>query len=106
MQTQTQTQKKPHKHSEIIKFWADGGNIQFKAMNCRWEDLNNDTVPGFLETYEYRVKPEPKPDFIYYVTATIDKVYSYSLDALRTDNLKLTFDRETCELKAAEVINQ
>ena len=73
---------KPHPHSELIKAWADGAEIQIKFYDgwrdCRPIDWNPNS--------EYRIKPEPKPDVIQFC------------------NLKLTFDGETGELKSAEVL--
>lgn len=52
-----------HKHSEFIKAWADGADIQLKTVNG-WRDI---TVPNWGQQAEYRVKPELK-----YVPYTTD----------------------------------
>jgi hypothetical protein len=66
---------------------------------CRWSDNEN---PKWYEAIKFRVKPEPKPDAVVQYYASI---YSVSPEVhFRTPNLKLTFDVETCELKAAEVL--
>lgn len=50
---------KPHKHCEVIKAWADGHAIQWKdTSNYEWKDLPGSKTPGFLEIYEYRIKPK------------------------------------------------
>ena len=50
---------KPHKHSEVIKAWADGAEIECRCpvSNSGWSPTN---APFWLEDYEYRVKPQPK----------------------------------------------
>ena len=89
-----------HKHADFIHKWADGAELQrYDAIMCRWADDKN---PKWLEDTKYRVKPEPKPDAVVQYYASI---YSVSPEVhFRTPNLKLTFDVETCELKAAEVM--
>lgn len=43
---------KPHKHSELIKAWADGHQIQVK-YGSEWRDCQ----PCWHENDEYRIKP-------------------------------------------------
>jgi len=100
--------KKPHKHEEIIKAWADGAQVQYlNSLTYRWEDCVDNSPTWYLDT-EYRIKPEPAGDsiFVYDVCPLNDftgpkfeRVFS-----LGTGNLKITFDGETGKLKAAEVI--
>ena len=47
---------KPHKHSELIKAWADGAEIQIKNSFGDWVA----TDPLWSEHYEYRIKPAEK----------------------------------------------
>jgi len=93
---------KPHKHAELIKAWADGAEIQISVSRGElWEDAQ----PSFLvwnDEYQYRIKPEPKPDRIIYTNVKLDKDLTFG--STRDDNLKLTFDGETGELKLAEVL--
>jgi hypothetical protein len=104
-----QKQLTPHIHSEVIKAWASGEIVQFKTDIGRpWYDLTQNDTPGFHKEYEYRIKPEPKEDSVYYMYARkgVDECYSYLMITQdHMDNLKLTFDGETGKLKAAEVIN-
>ena len=94
---------KPHKHAELIKAWADGAEIQISVSRGElWEDAQ----PNFLvwnDEYQYRIKPEPKPDVDYLYLAKCD---GWLYKKLETEwaNLKLTFDGETGELKSAEVL--
>ena len=108
--------RKPHKHAELIKAWADGAEIEiYSKINNEWIGM---PFPDWHIDMEYRIKPEPKPDFVYcacfdfdaiddngitMVDLTIhnDKYFSHLYD----HNLKLTFDGETGKLKSAEVIN-
>ena len=104
---------KPQKHAELIKAWADGAEIQKRGLigsptyTPDWEDEEN---PRWLNDYwEYRIKPEPKPDVVYYYhkhfVDTELKPYGRNVKALAdNDALKLTFDGETGELKSAEVL--
>jgi hypothetical protein len=89
-----------HKHADLIKKWADGSQIQCMRSDCRWVDAID---PSWLERTQYRVKPEPKPDVVEHYYASIYSV-SPAVHFNYTPNLKLTFDVETCELKAAEVL--
>jgi len=98
--------KNPHKHAELIKAWADGAEIEIKFYDgwreCRPIDWN--------ENAEFRIKPEPKPDFVYYGKLDEPVRGGYSLGSCFTtyhaagDKVKLTFDGETGKLKSAEVI--
>ena len=47
---------KPHPHAELIKAWADGITIQYRAHDSLWVDC--DTMPNWDSDSEYRVKPE------------------------------------------------
>lgn len=50
--------KKPHKHADIIKAWADGAIIQFySTLLGGWMDVQ-DNAPLWDEDIEYRVKPK------------------------------------------------
>jgi len=107
---------KPHKHAEAIKAWADGHTIEvFTADGC-WMEVSNTT---WQPDREYRIKREPKPDivdeeYLYWnmavpVTANLND-YSWERwlkngDAYKVaGTFKLTYDGETGQLKAAELI--
>ena len=53
--------------------------------------------------FDYRAKPEPKPDLIRYAHAWIHPGSEVSAPS-SNDNLRLTFDGETGKLKSAEVL--
>ena len=89
-----------HKHAELIKAWADGSEIEVK-VNGGWDNAKR---PSWSEFTEYRIKPEPKPDVVYYANFRKNLVSAYHIEKLSNDNLRLTFDGETGELKSAEVL--
>jgi hypothetical protein len=97
--------KTPHKHAELIKAWADGAEIQLKLNAVQWGDCVD---PYWNPDIEYRVKPEPKPDLVYYGAfdinglIAIDSCFTMFHDA--GDHIKVTFDGETGKLKSAEVL--
>ncbi len=101
---------KPHKHAELIKAWADGAEIQdrYKFGYGDWTDWVDNDEPTWQFDHEYRIKPEPKPDFVFYGCAWLPNS-TRSLIAIQeldqhNNNIKLTFDGETGELKSSEVL--
>lgn len=48
----------PHKHSDLIKAWADGAEVQYKSSVGGWYDMSQ---PSWSERGEYRLKPTPEP---------------------------------------------
>lgn len=95
---------KPHKHADLIKAWADGAEIQWyddTPKEHRWKDCPEWFI--WNERYDFRIKPEPKPDFVdlHYVEWRGEGTW-FRKDLL--SNLKLTFDGETGKLKSAEVL--
>jgi len=92
-----------HIHAELIIAWANGAQIQCRlSEKDKWEDV---TTPVWLERFLYRVKPEPKPDIVHRTRIVIFEPYT---DGVKFDygsqNIQLTFDGETFNLKSAEVI--
>lgn len=92
----------PHKHAEMIKAWADGQVIEFKPIvDGEWSIIAN---PSWHTYYEYRIKPESKPDVVRYLDVRRNIVGDIGTEQVFGDNLKLTFDGETGKLKSAEII--
>jgi len=90
-----------HKHADLICAWANGAQIQtYRPFTEEWIDT---LAPAWVEGSRYRIKPEPKPDVMKQFHAVDYSVYS-AMYFDRIPNLKLTFDGETGELKAAEVM--
>jgi hypothetical protein len=97
--------KTPHVHAELIKAWADGAPIQYRAVPHRgdWVDASEHLIWDWHA--EYRIKPEPKPDQVVYpVVAQYRGENGYGRAVSVKDQLKLTFDSETGKLKSAEVL--
>ena len=91
-----------HKHAELIKAWADGAEIEVK-VNGGWDNAKR---PSWAEFTEYRIKPEPKPDWSKHVRIETqnNQIFAWDLCLPQFANLVLTFEGETGELKSAEVL--
>jgi len=102
--------KTPHKHSEVIKAWADGESIQIWAFKDEeWVTVNE---PIWRSEEQYRVKPK---DIVLYANVPLVKFLSdenlkdgfgieVSNSCLFKSNLKIYFD-EKGKLSKAEVIS-
>ena len=45
-----------HKHADVIIAWANGAEIEYRNLpGATWMSVG--TTPGWIENYEYRVKP-------------------------------------------------
>ena len=99
--------KTPHKHAELIKAWADGAVIECRVHDGdSWSTVDE---PGWVVHYQYRIKPEPKPDVVEFALVRRYHrhrhcAFSWRCGADESYNLRLTFDGETGALKAAEVL--
>lgn len=93
-----------HKHHDVIVAWAADTSkvVQVKGMSGQWQDC--DSSPIWSDGFEYRIKPEPKPDVVIRVKLSIDEDGWMEMDRYGKTNLRLTFDGETGKLKAAEVL--
>jgi hypothetical protein len=109
--------KKPHKHAELIKAWADGAEIEYRVKDGKlgWSGWKSfDSLERFLTDpwWDYRIKPAPKPDVVYYGvynpedarTRVVDLEFCFTKLNDEGDHIKLTFDGETGKLKSAEVL--
>jgi hypothetical protein len=102
---------KPHKHAELIKAWADGAEIEELHLKKGWQPF---TDGHWMEcdSWDYRIKPQPKPDVVYYGVCDQEaaRLRVTELEWCFTklndegDLIKLTFDGETGKLKSAEVL--
>lgn len=98
--------KTPRKHADLIKAWADGFDIEL--FNPTFESWSVCHDPYWADASIYRIKPEPRPDLIYYGvfdmdgSATIDSMFTKFFD--HGDHIKVTFCGETGKLKSAEVL--
>jgi hypothetical protein len=92
-----------HKHYECIVAWAEGKEVQVRCEKHDWEDMNTN-YPDWYTNYEYRIKPEPKPDIAknFYINY-LGKIPVMDIHS-QIYNLILIWDGETGEFKSAEVI--
>jgi hypothetical protein len=109
-----------HKHAELIKQWADGAIIEVKGAIYKKDEWQITTTPRWDVDYEYRVQPTPKPDIIVkrtlhynistdnFWSAATQKLEHWSgaptHDHLCAINVQITFDGETREPVAVEII--
>lgn len=95
-----------HKHYDMIVAWAEGKTVQnFNDRRMCWEDLTGD--PYWIDSFQYRIKPEPKPDVPQYFCVdswghNIRLPYPHT--NMDKPNLLLVFEPETGKLKSAEVL--
>ena len=100
---------KKHKHAELIKAWADGAEIEERYAKGRTPDdfdwVKFDGNWALMDDYDYRIKPELKPDFVTYYSIDADGVWwrTYQTDNMKP-NIAVTFNGETGEPKSAEVL--
>lgn len=66
-------ERKPHKHAEVIRKWADGAQIQYSHNGVDWKDVL-DNLPGFYSHTQYRLKPSK----VRYRVAVFMSVYAGS----------------------------
>lgn len=94
-----------HKHYDFIVAWAEGKQIEVKhPSNGSWWDAN---PPCWDTNYEYRIKPEPKPDIVRQVVVEATSpmwIKVYESGKFLPPNLMLIFDGETGKLKEAVVL--
>jgi hypothetical protein len=91
-----------HKHADLILEWALDTSrvVQYRVIPTNeWDDCVDH--PTWNEAIQYRFKPEPKPDHHTYAVILNS---SLQVSFIGKPNIKLTFDGETHQLKAAEVL--
>ena len=112
------TEKKPHKHADILRAIADGTTVQYCAYGDNtWYDRADDSNapdPITHDYYEWRIKPEVKPDEVYYMAfglvshgpkgETIVEGLASKYFNENVDSLVLVFCGETGKLKSAKVL--
>jgi hypothetical protein len=88
-----------HKHADLIKAWADGAQIQGKSEYVDWKDLRH---PTWDKSWQYRIKPEPKPDVVKYLICGL-KSWVEVDDQVGHECIKIVIDGKG-KLKSAEVL--
>lgn len=98
-----------HKHCELIKAWADGAEIEERFQDVyagkewsEWEDFDGEWRESVF--YEYRIKPEPKPDVVTYMNPLLNGDWREYSTPMCSGSIKIIRDGETGELKSAEVL--
>lgn len=91
-----------HKHHDCIVAWATGAEIEALPRNCLW--WRTVTKPSWFLDCEYRIKPEPKPDCRVPLRLIRIEGGGFALSHMSPDNFVATFDGETGELKAVELL--
>lgn len=91
-------ERKPHKHAELIKAWADGAEIQVMIPVGEWVDTDEPSwSPGAL----YRIKPK-EPIVLYgFLDQTGLRIPGSRWEF---DNIKATFCPDTGKLLSVEMI--
>ena len=54
------TRLEAKKRAELYSALAEGKTIQYKTDQGEWTDLKTDLMCGIVESFRYRIKPEPK----------------------------------------------
>ena len=103
---------KEHKHAEVLRAIADGKTVQCN-IDGKWVDswlFHSFKDPLTNSDYEWRIKPEPKPDVVRYVNAylwdghrTIETAKKAQSEDI-AGRVKIVIDGETGKLKSAEVL--
>lgn len=95
---------KPHKHAKLIKAWADGAEIERRRIDGTDEWIAHDGAWDIAASFEFRIKPEPKPNFVHYLELNMFGISTQTSERWATDNLKITFDGTTGKPIKAEVL--
>jgi len=101
--------EKRHVHHDLIVAWAKGALIQFRLKVegewKAWTDIKKPTWTSYYYETEYRIKPEPKPDYVSVRdVALIEGAACHTDEATYTSKVKYTFYGETGKLKSVEII--
>ena len=95
---------KPEPKKEVWQLYEEIRKITDGASESmtHQDAVNEIMVWKHFYEKEYNFKPESKPDVVKYATTFMTSWHKEKPDT--TDNLKLTFNGETGELKSAEVL--
>ena len=102
----------PHKHAEVLRAIADGNDVQCRKPSATdWYDYRHDGCgydPLTNHSWEWRIKPEPKPDVVRYIAMNKEWGYSHGeyVSRFHADGgyIQVIFDAETGKPKSAEVV--
>lgn len=102
-----------HRHADLIHAWAEGAEIEYKPVDVSiWKDCGDLEPSWGNDFFEYRIKPEKKPDVVKYVA--FDMVQGTMMRYNRPEHateferkcglLRIVMDGETGKLIKAEVL--
>jgi len=98
--------KQKHIYAEVIKAWADGAEVQFRRKNDAnfvWTDIARPTWQ--IECYEYRVKPEPRPDVVIEECLFLNGNCTITRNGTGRNKVRYIFDAENgYKLKSVEIV--
>lgn len=91
-----------HPHHDLIVEWAKDTSrvVQYRMQEHMDWDITS--TPSWIPGYQYRFKPEPKPDVMHEYVCDIYK--QRIPEHYEKPNLRLTFDGETGKLKSVEML--
>ena len=99
-----------HKHAAVLRAIADGKKVQWFTSSEQWETLCYGVNPLTNPQFQWRIKPEPKPDSVHIsriaLRPTSNGPQTALVNLFDTDGGKVQypFDGETGKLKSAEVL--
>lgn len=95
--------KKPHKHAELIKAWADGAEIECRLpFEIGYEKWYASTEPKWLSECEYRIKPKKNPDVVkFYRSIDCELLYTHFPSEA---SISITWDGESKTIKSLDLI--
>lgn len=106
---------KEHKHAEILRAIADGREVEYRQAQEVWKapqkngDGSTYENPVLHTEWEWRIKPEPKPDYVTYIRSDAtcyDEIYhtNYKPKMQWKLVIKVTWDGETNAPKSVELV--
>ena len=107
-QTKEKEMKTPHIHAEITIAWLNDQSIKLEFKRplpgAVWEVTYGFMNPISNPEYNWRRKPEPKPDFVMYCNPSVTDICHFTYTQWACDTVKFTFDGETGKPIKAEII--
>ena len=95
-----------HKHAAVLRAIADGKKVQWFTSSEQWETLCYGVNPLTNPQFQWRIKPEPKPDVVVWLVQSLngawDEYQCYQNGGY--PQIKIVRDGETGRLKSAEVL--
>jgi len=97
-------------YADVLIAWAQGKDVQFQGNGMyrpsTWTDYTVNCPPGITsQLHEWRIKPEPKPDVVYYENIYPETAQSLEVSERRRCRgclctIKITINGETGKVTA------